>query len=156
MPPRTKPPGERQAELLDAAQELFVDKGIHATTIEEITNRAGVSKGSFYQHYKSKDDIVVALGVRFGRRVATELADAAAAEIDWGEKLDLPMRAMGLSRATPDGAAPLRTFPSLVPVFALDRIYTRGFRCTSAFVPRGDTWARMSDHLPCVAELAME
>ena len=75
---------------------------------------------------------------------------------DWGEKLDLPMRAMGLSRATPDGAAPLRTFPSLVPVFALDRIYTRGFRCTSAFVPRGDTWARMSDHLPCVAELAME
>ena len=50
---------------------------------------------------------------------------------------------------------PLRTFPSLVPVFALDRIYTRGFRCTSAFVPRGNTWARMSDHLPCVAELEL-
>ena len=75
---------------------------------------------------------------------------------DWGEKLDEPMRSMGLARATPDGAAPLRTFPSLVPVFALDRIYTRGFRCTSAFVPRGNTWARMSDHLPCVAELEIE
>ena len=75
---------------------------------------------------------------------------------DWGEKLDPAMRAMGLQRATPDGAPPLRTFPSLVPVFALDRIYTRGFRCTSGFVPRGNTWARMSDHLPCVAELEFE
>ncbi|HEX6362374.1 MAG TPA: endonuclease/exonuclease/phosphatase family protein [Albitalea sp.] len=75
---------------------------------------------------------------------------------DWGEKLDPAMRALGLARATPDGAPPLRTFPSLVPVFALDRIYTRGFRCTSAFVPRGNTWARMSDHLPCVAELEFE
>ena len=75
---------------------------------------------------------------------------------DWGEKLDAPMRAMGLARATPEGAAPLRTFPSLVPVFSLDRIYMRGFRCTSAFVPRGNTWARMSDHLPYVAELEIE
>jgi len=75
---------------------------------------------------------------------------------DWGEKLDAPMRAMGLQRATPHGAAPLRTFPSLVPVFALDRIYTRGFRCSSAFVPRGNTWARMSDHLPCVAEIEID
>lgn len=75
---------------------------------------------------------------------------------DWGEKLDGAMQAMGLSRATPDGAAPLRTFPSLVPVFALDRIYTRGFRCISAVVPRGSTWARMSDHLPCVAELEID
>jgi endonuclease/exonuclease/phosphatase family metal-dependent hydrolase len=75
---------------------------------------------------------------------------------DWGEKLDPAMRAMGLARATPDGDAPLRTFPSLVPVFSLDRIYTRGFRCTSQFVPRGSSWARMSDHLPCVAELEIE
>jgi endonuclease/exonuclease/phosphatase family metal-dependent hydrolase len=66
------------------------------------------------------------------------------------------MRATGLKRATPPGVAALRTFPSLVPVFALDRIYTRGFRCTSAFVPRGNSWARMSDHLPCVAELEID
>ena len=75
---------------------------------------------------------------------------------DWGEKLDLPMRAMGLQRATPHGVKPLKTFPSLVPVFALDRIYTRGFRCNSTFVPRGNSWARMSDHLPCVAELEID
>jgi len=38
-------------------------------------------------------------------------------------------------------------------VFALDRFYLRGLACRSAMVPRGVTWARMSDHLPLVAEL---
>lgn len=88
MQPRTKPPRERQAELLDAAEELFVEKGIAATTIEEITSRAGVGKGSFYLHYKSKDDLVAALQDRFSDRLAGELAAAAAAKADWGAKLD--------------------------------------------------------------------
>jgi endonuclease/exonuclease/phosphatase family metal-dependent hydrolase len=72
---------------------------------------------------------------------------------DWGERLDRPMREIGLDRALPPGAGtPRPTFPSLVPVFALDRIYTRGLECLSTFVPRGAAWARMSDHLPLVAE----
>ncbi len=82
---------------------------------------------------------------------------------DWGEKLDVPMAGLGLTRAVsphrvPDGRAgrPVSraTFPSLVPVFALDRFYLRGLGCTSTMVPRGASWARMSDHLPLVAELA--
>jgi len=69
---------------------------------------------------------------------------------DWGEKLDAPMRDCGLQRAR---TASQPTFPSRVPVFALDRIYTRGLRCRASYVPRGASWARMSDHLPLVAEL---
>jgi endonuclease/exonuclease/phosphatase family metal-dependent hydrolase len=38
-------------------------------------------------------------------------------------------------------------------VFALDRVYARGFHCVSLEVPRGAAWARMSDHLPLVVEL---
>ena len=74
---------------------------------------------------------------------------------DWGEKLDAPMRAMGLARALPPGlGAPVpRTFPSRVPMFSLDRIYTRGFECRAMLVPRGPVWTRMSDHLPLLAEL---
>ena len=89
---------------------------------------------------------------------------------DWGERLDPSLRAAGLSRAVapmlvqggegspgsqggPDTRPPLGlTFPSLAPLFALDRIYTRGLGCASVFVPRGSHWARMSDHLPLVAE----
>ena len=72
---------------------------------------------------------------------------------DWGERLDAPMRALGLQRATVEGVPIPRTFPSRVPVFSLDRIYSRGFRCSASYVPRGPTWARMSDHLPLLADL---
>ena len=70
---------------------------------------------------------------------------------DWGEKLDVLMNELGLHRAHAGKRA--LTFPSRVPVFSLDRIYVRGLRCVSTFVPRGTIWARMSDHLPLVAEL---
>lgn len=73
---------------------------------------------------------------------------------DWNEKLDGPMAAVGLTRASAPGAAPrANTFPSLAPVFALDRFYLRGMVCRSTMVPRGVAWSRMSDHLPLVAEL---
>ena len=76
---------------------------------------------------------------------------------DWGEKLDEPMRDIGLQRGVAsDGRSAHRlTFPALVPVFALDRVYLRGLRCRSTIVPRGMAWARMSDHLPLVAELEL-
>ena len=74
---------------------------------------------------------------------------------DWAERLDVPMTEIGLTRARSKtglrAAAP--TFPALAPVFALDRVYVRGFRCRATHVPRGMAWARMSDHLPLVVEL---
>jgi len=77
---------------------------------------------------------------------------------DWGERLDAPMTRIGLHRA--GARAGLRpgpaTFPARVPVFALDRVYVRGFRCEAALVPRGPAWVRMSDHLPLVVELTRE
>ncbi|MCY7315338.1 MAG: endonuclease/exonuclease/phosphatase family protein [Rubrivivax sp.] len=89
---------------------------------------------------------------------------------DWGERLDAPMHALGLHRARmphalqgPPGPQRARgpgaprlspaTFPSIAPVFALDRFYLRGLACRTMLVPRGLAWARMSDHLPLTAEL---
>ena len=73
---------------------------------------------------------------------------------DWGERLDAPMAELGLTRALAPGSGRIAgaTFPSLAPVFALDRFYLRGLACRSTMVPRGLSWARMSDHLPLVAE----
>jgi endonuclease/exonuclease/phosphatase family metal-dependent hydrolase len=66
------------------------------------------------------------------------------------------MWGIGLQRArSEDARTHCPTFPSLAPVFALDRFYLRGLRCRSTFVPRGSAWARMSDHLPLVAELEL-
>jgi endonuclease/exonuclease/phosphatase family metal-dependent hydrolase len=76
---------------------------------------------------------------------------------DWGEKLDAPMLEIGLQRAhaAQSRAAQRLTFPSRVPVFAMDRVYTRGLACRATSVPRGTAWARMSDHLPLLAELEL-
>ena len=75
---------------------------------------------------------------------------------DWGERLDGPMTAIGLQRARAGTERAQRTFPSAVPVFALDRVYTRGLSCLSTTVPRNSGWARMSDHLPLVVELQLD
>jgi endonuclease/exonuclease/phosphatase family metal-dependent hydrolase len=75
---------------------------------------------------------------------------------DWGERLDPVITAGGLQRATPP--EPQRnspTFPSRLPLFSLDRVYTRGLRCTGTQVPHGAAWARMSDHLPLLVELEL-
>jgi endonuclease/exonuclease/phosphatase family metal-dependent hydrolase len=76
---------------------------------------------------------------------------------DWGERLDASMTAMGLMRAQSpaQGRVPL-TFPSRLPVWALDRIYTRGFRCIQTLAPRGRPWRHMSDHLPLLAQLTLD
>jgi AcrR family transcriptional regulator len=51
----------RTQGLLDAAQSLFLARGIEAVTIDEITKAAGVSKGSFYRYFKDKEELVRAL-----------------------------------------------------------------------------------------------
>jgi AcrR family transcriptional regulator len=47
----------RPAEILDAALDLFVEKGFAATRMEEIARRAGVTKGTVYLYYPSKEDV---------------------------------------------------------------------------------------------------
>ena len=46
-----------------------------------------------------------------------------------------------------------RTFPSLLPLLRLDRIYVRGFKVLKTQVHRGEPWSQLSDHLAVSAEL---
>ena len=48
-------------KLLQAALVLFSEKGVDATTIEEITEAADLGKGTLYRHFSSKDELMVAL-----------------------------------------------------------------------------------------------
>ena len=48
----------RPQELLDAALDLFVEKGFSATRSEEVAQRAGVSKGTLYLYYPSKEELL--------------------------------------------------------------------------------------------------
>jgi len=51
----------RPQELLQAALELFVEKGFAATRSEEVAARAGVAKGTLYLYYPSKEDLLKAV-----------------------------------------------------------------------------------------------
>jgi AcrR family transcriptional regulator len=51
----------RPSELLDAALDLFVEKGFTATRSEEVAARAGVSKGTLYLYFPSKEDLLTAV-----------------------------------------------------------------------------------------------
>ena len=49
-----------------------------------------------------------------------------------------------------------RTFPSMLPLLRLDRIYVRGFNVETSQVHRGKPWSMLSDHLAVSAELARQ
>ncbi|BCS80420.1 TetR/AcrR family transcriptional regulator [Anaerocellum diazotrophicum] len=48
----------KENKLLEAAYNLFIEKGITATAIDEIVKKAGVAKGTFYLYFKDKEDIL--------------------------------------------------------------------------------------------------
>jgi AcrR family transcriptional regulator len=48
-------------KILDAALELFAHHGYHATSVDKIARKAGVSKGGIYLHFSSKEDLLKGL-----------------------------------------------------------------------------------------------
>jgi len=46
--------------ILDTAYELFSHRGIHDVGVDEVVERAGVAKATLYNHFRSKDDLVLA------------------------------------------------------------------------------------------------
>jgi AcrR family transcriptional regulator len=65
---------QRVAELIDAAAELFAEKGYEATTMTEIAQRAGAAIGSLYQFFPSKEALAEALFNRYAERAAASFA----------------------------------------------------------------------------------
>jgi len=52
---------ERRTEILDAAQRLIMSRGYDATTVNDLITVVGISKGAFYHHFSSKDEVLHAL-----------------------------------------------------------------------------------------------
>lgn len=55
------PRSERRAQLLEAAQAVFVERGYHAAAMDDIAEHAGVSKPVLYQHFPGKLELYLAL-----------------------------------------------------------------------------------------------
>jgi AcrR family transcriptional regulator len=52
---------EKQIKILEAAIEMFAEKGYAATSTSEIAKKAGVAEGTIFRHYKTKKDLLLAI-----------------------------------------------------------------------------------------------
>ena len=52
--------GSMRERLIEAASELFYAQGLRAVSVDKVIDRAGTTKVTFYRHFQSKDDLIVA------------------------------------------------------------------------------------------------
>ena len=95
----TKKPRER---ILDAADELFYARGIHAVGIDEIVARSGTAKTTLYAHFPSKDDLIASYLQRrsedWRKYLSEELAHRGGTA---AERIDAVFMVLGEGCATP-------------------------------------------------------
>jgi len=72
-------PEERRAQILEAALACFSERGYHATTMDDLVAASGLSKGSLYWHFDSKEDVFLGLFDYLSTEVLGRFDDAARA-----------------------------------------------------------------------------
>lgn len=134
----------RPQELLDAALDLFVEKGFAATRSEEVAVRAGVSKGTLYLYYPSKEELLkevirhnvvnpIAEGLEIVRGFEGSTAQLFTDIMNlWWDRIG-ETRASGILKLMMSEA---RNFPHIVE-FYLDEVVTPGERLVAEVVQRG-------------------
>ena len=65
-----------RARVLEAAAEVFAEKGFRAATIADVADRAGYTIGAVYSNFEGKDSLFTALMAERLRRVEADLTDA--------------------------------------------------------------------------------
>jgi TetR/AcrR family transcriptional repressor of nem operon len=81
---------ESRIKLLDAALDVFRAKGYTATRVEDICTTAGLTKGSFFHHFKSKDELAIAAAGRW-----TEVTSEVFRNADYHKPADPVDRVLG-------------------------------------------------------------
>lgn len=90
--------------LLDAAEEVFAEKGFASATLDDIARTAGYTKGAIYKHFAAKEDLFLALSDRYWRRYFENFADvlSTTSEVGARERDEIAKRWRELSN---DGGA---------------------------------------------------
>lgn len=87
--------------LVDAAEEVFANKGFSAATLDDIAAAAGYTRGAIYVHFKAKEDLFFAVSDRYWRRYFDNFAEVLAAvdEIGDDELGEIAQRWIQLTRS---------------------------------------------------------
>ncbi len=89
---------QTRQRLLAAAAELFAERGVNGTSVEQIAERAGFTRGAFYGNFDGKHELVVELLRRRTRREAEEVAALREGVGSFAEMMDR-LRAWNVERA---------------------------------------------------------
>lgn len=134
----------RPQELLDAALDLFVEKGFAATRSEEVAARAGVSKGTLYLYYPSKEELLKAV---IRENISQEIAegedivrgfDGPTAELlpylmhEWWRRIG-ETRASGICKLI---VSEVRNFPDIA-AFYVEEVIQPAERMLASVIQRG-------------------
>jgi AcrR family transcriptional regulator len=102
----------REDAILEAALELFVERGYAGATMDELAARLGTSKRTLYQHFASKDEVAVSLVVR-AMRLALEALDAGGPDVPAIDRIAALLRA-GVGRRQELRAVLIQPLPAPV------------------------------------------
>ena len=80
-------PPQRRKQILEAAAELFSYGGYHGVTVDAIAQKAGISKGNLYWHFKSKQEIFQLLVDHLTEKLYTPVAGVLLSDLPAREKL---------------------------------------------------------------------
>jgi AcrR family transcriptional regulator len=75
----TKPPSDKRLRLVEAACAVFAEKGYASTRVAEIAERAGVGKGTVYEYFSSKEELLFAVFESINTDISSRMNDALAA-----------------------------------------------------------------------------
>lgn len=94
----------RRAQLIDAARFVFVQQGYHAAAMDDIADRAGVSKPVLYQHFPGKLELYLALLEISGQQLVEAVQAALASTTDNHDRVEATVGAYFQFVNDPDGA----------------------------------------------------
>lgn len=64
----------KKEQIIQVAEQLFLEKGFPNTSVEDITNALGIAKGSFYTYYSSKEELLKEIVNRSLKKIYEELS----------------------------------------------------------------------------------
>ncbi len=133
---------EREALILQVAEEVLMEKGYYETSIEEIAARVGIAKGTVYLHFPSKEDLVFAIFERDMQKLAEFIDATVSSSITARGKLE------AILQFTYGGlfSRRMQLLSSLANTAELRRIFLEKKACTR------DIWEQLSARITSVLD----
>ena len=137
---------ERKDQILEAAAHCFAQEGFHATSMADIIKATGLSAGSFYRYYKSKDELIGAIIDRYLASILTDFQNASQTSADPAKAVVFAIKL--ISKRVDEGAEP---FARLLP-----QVWSEAMRNETIRQRGKKVYASLLEHFSSIIRRAQE